>query len=69
MDRQTSSYFVLLDRNYREHFHPNISCYFRTSEDIVYTIEELLAMIFSHAKNQAEVYADQKIKVPSNIWG
>lgn len=35
---------------------------FRTSEDIVYTIEELLAMIFSHAKNQAEVYAEQKIK-------
>ena len=34
----------------------------------MYTIEELLAMIFSHAKNQAEVYAEQKIKVGWNIF-
>ena len=36
---------------------------FRTSEDDVYSVEELLAQIFSHAKGQAESYAEQKIKV------
>lgn len=35
---------------------------FRTSEDELYSVEELLAQIFSHAKGQAESYADQKIK-------
>lgn len=35
---------------------------FRTSEDQLYSVEELLAQIFSHAKGQAENYAEQKIK-------
>jgi len=35
---------------------------FRISEDISYTVEELLGMIFAHAKTQAEVFAEQKIK-------
>jgi len=35
---------------------------FRTSDDDLYSVEELMAMIFSHARFQAETYAEQKIK-------
>jgi len=35
---------------------------FVLSDDVSYTVEELLGMIFSHAKLQAETYAEQKIK-------
>jgi hypoxia up-regulated 1 len=35
---------------------------FRTSEDAVWSVEELMAMMFSHARQQAEAYTEQKIK-------
>ena len=35
---------------------------FRHSEDIVYTVEELVAMILEHAKSVGEHYTEQKIK-------
>ena len=36
---------------------------FRLSEEEVFSVEELLGMIFSHGKKQAEDFTDQKIKV------
>jgi len=35
---------------------------FRTPDDIVYSVEELIGMMLAHAKNQAEVYTEQSIK-------
>jgi len=35
---------------------------FRISEDTAYSVEELLGMIFAHAKTQAEGFAEQKVK-------
>ena len=36
---------------------------FRLSEEEVFSVEELLGMIFSHGKKQAEDFTEQKIKV------
>jgi hypothetical protein len=36
---------------------------FRLDEDTAYSVEELLGMILAHAKQQAEDFTQQKIKV------
>ena len=45
----------------------NVQCtgtvQFRLSDEEVYSVEELIGMIFSHGKKQAEDFTDQKIKV------
>lgn len=35
---------------------------FKLEDDLVYSVEELLGMIFSHAKKQAEDFTEQKLK-------
>jgi len=35
---------------------------FRTPDDVLYSVEELVGMLLAHAKNQAEVYTEQAIK-------
>ena len=40
---------------------------FKLASGEVYSVEELLGMIFSHAKKQAEDFTDQKVKVGSQL--
>ena len=41
---------------------------FETDGGTLYSVEELLGMILSHAKQQAETYAEQKIKVSTDYF-